>query len=746
MPSGRPRPYTSGVDADVDPAPSPAVRKWQRFLKSADADPGPLDGEWGPQTRAATLAFQRKIGLPETGRIDEATRTRAKRAGFKPAFELRPDTTADVREMRPYFLVPLLEVGTDAGRREVIDAIRAFADDEPFTDVFVLSHGWHRNLFAGVAAYDRLLSRMSSLFRRGVLDAGSAPFSPLFLAFHWHSDTGEDEWFDPAGRRSKTAFLEAAQRSFDRCPGTDEGTFLNDFEDLFSLFAQVSAPDVPSLDPELDANARRLTDALANRYEVRAGANASLPEKVSLAWTCYFEAEARSVLEDQGERAAPSVGFRGAVAALSRFVVAAVGVGALAGFALGGSWRAGLGALESALEAFLSLPGISDVARPVRPYADALEHWLSNLWQGFANSPWHFQALAVLALASVVLAASAGLTSLRWGNASRGSSLPALVAWLPLQLACAAPLLAVSAATFLFRGTLPVVAGLVAAASLWRAPTAWTSWLWAATFLVTLAGLRPSSERMAQGRAPGWTVRDALASVARAPLAWLRAALPADSRYHAVANVLENQMAFFEMQRKGVLAGSEAGGFLDDLLTSCDAVRTARIHLVGHSFGGLVMQNAARTLARKRPGQTPLHSLTLLQSATGTDWFFREEDARKAFRGSIACVFSAYDFANGFYYPFANHARMAAGYVGLHRVGDPPRVPPTLGRGGRLASLVHPPDLRGWLSTRGAQGRPWLLNLDASRMISEGPAAVGGGHDDVFKDDVVHLIWAVSRL
>lgn len=731
---------------NVPSSPSPTVKQWQQFLKQAAVDPGPLDGEWGPLTRHATIAFQQRQGLPATGVVDGATRSRAKDVGFKPTFALKPDTSLDLREMRPYFLVPLLEVGDDDARRQVVEDIVAFAAGEPFTDLFVLSHGWHRNLFTGVAAYDRLLSRMSALFRRGVLDNEGRPFSPLFLAFHWHSDTGEDGWFDPAGRRSKSSFLEAARAAFDRCAGVDEGTFLNDFEDLFSLFSQVSAPDVPSLDPKMDATARRLTDALAERYDVKSGGNASLPEKVALAWTCYFESEGRKVLEDQGERAASAVGFRGAVAATVKFVVAAAGIAALAGLAVGRDWRPVLAGLSAAGEWLFSLPGIELLARPARPLASTVWDFLAVAWAEFATRPWHYQALAVLAVAALTLAGAAALTALRRGKASQGSSLQAVLAWAPLQLACAAPLLAMSLLTFLFRAALPLVLGVVAIASLWQAPTSVSSWVWGALFVAAIAAVRPSPERMTDGRPPGPTLRDALAALARAPVSWLRAALPADSRYHAIANVVENQLAFYEMQRKGVLAGDQAGAFLETLLAECPAVKSAKIHLIGHSFGGLVMQNAARNLALKHPESKPLHTMTLIQSATGSNWLFREERVRRAFAGAIACIYSAYDFANGFYYPFANHGRMAAGYVGLYRVGDPDRTPPTLGQEGRLASLVHPPDLRGWLSESGPQDRPWLLNLDASRMIYEGSAAVGGGHDDLFKDDVVHLIWAVSRL
>lgn len=64
---------------------------------------------------------------------------------------------------------------------------------------------------------------------------------------------------------------------------------------------------------------------------------------------------------------------------------------------------------------------------------------------------------------------------------------------------------------------------------------------------------------------------------------------------------------------------------------------------------------------------------------------------------------------------------------------------------------MTPPPLEDWLrelraARQSGKDGPFLLNLDASRLISEGNAALGGGHNDIFKDDVVNLIWAVTQL
>ena len=51
------------------PANSGLVRDVQLALSNKGFDPGPVDGKPGKKTRAAVRAFQRSIGLPESGKI-----------------------------------------------------------------------------------------------------------------------------------------------------------------------------------------------------------------------------------------------------------------------------------------------------------------------------------------------------------------------------------------------------------------------------------------------------------------------------------------------------------------------------------------------------------------------------------------------------------------------------------------------------------------------------------------------------
>jgi len=57
----------------IYPKGSEKVRLVQEALKKAGYDPGPIDGKFGPLTSRALREFQKDVGLPVTGKIDEKT-------------------------------------------------------------------------------------------------------------------------------------------------------------------------------------------------------------------------------------------------------------------------------------------------------------------------------------------------------------------------------------------------------------------------------------------------------------------------------------------------------------------------------------------------------------------------------------------------------------------------------------------------------------------------------------------------
>ena len=78
--------------AGVHAASDPAVEETQRRLAERGFDPGRIDGAMGWRTRGALRQFQRSAGLPDTGRIDDATR---KALGLKPLPTARTAPEAD---------------------------------------------------------------------------------------------------------------------------------------------------------------------------------------------------------------------------------------------------------------------------------------------------------------------------------------------------------------------------------------------------------------------------------------------------------------------------------------------------------------------------------------------------------------------------------------------------------------------------------------------------------------------------
>jgi len=61
----------------------------------------------------------------------------------------------------------------------------------------------------------------------------------------------------------------------------------------------------------------------------------------------------------------------------------------------------------------------------------------------------------------------------------------------------------------------------------------------------------------------------------------------------------------------------------------------------------------------------------------------------------------------------------------------------------KLSTLVWPPQLQ-YPPHKAPAAR--VINFDLSRMVYEGPIATGGGHSDIYKDDVLHLLWAACEI
>ena len=80
----------------VKPGGSDRVRDVQRRLRQLGYRPGPVDGLFGPRTRAATLWFQFKHGLATTGRVNRPTLSVLQaRSNHEPLRTKRPKPSSD---------------------------------------------------------------------------------------------------------------------------------------------------------------------------------------------------------------------------------------------------------------------------------------------------------------------------------------------------------------------------------------------------------------------------------------------------------------------------------------------------------------------------------------------------------------------------------------------------------------------------------------------------------------------------
>jgi len=744
------------------------IKEKQRKLQTLGFYHRQIDGVEGPHTKEAMREFEQQSGgMDLDSDVD---------VGVDDRYWPNADS---VQRSRPYYMLTVLPrpepgrheaaklasnpIGIGKSRAELAEKaivmaaqarercrqqrdtiIEALEKKQP-TDIFVLSHGWHRNFFVAISAYDRLVSRFIGLLRRDRLNAPKG-FKPFFICLHWHSDPGEDSMVDPSGRRDKDAFIAAALTAFDPVGSEHHSTMesaqaglLNLLEDLYEIFTYTGSPGLSKLPPNLKKKADELAVKMPSVCRLRDTLTAAepgdvLPELICMAWRCYDESKAARVLMDQSEQPGAFMQPAQAISALINFAIGTAGLVAIissfngkfqaAGAMIAKAWAGSVGsAINSICGPLLALSVVVQFA--IFSIASAAIGWLILK----AVIAWRYDEREDEGAKSLPIAAVAG--------------------WTLLQIPALFPLLIYSLLTYVFEPFwLPLIA--LALPDIGPYHLIYAGWIIISLIIATAIGNKRTAvglfnERTANGSVPGSamaTIRAALAKLANDPGDMLTHAVAKDSSVRGWAAALQAQLAFYTMQVRGVEAGWDAGKDLAGILKTIEAGRPgrARIHLIGHSFGGLVISNIVDYF--KRNTQVRIESQVLVEAAIASTWYSGAsgmvDGDDPEITGLLACIYSSYDTANGFYYPLSNKGRMAAGSVGLFSVGAAGRKPDVLGKGGIFASLVHPPLIEPLTGVK-----PFIVNLDASRIIFEGPVAAGGGHDDVFKDDVVYLVWAL---
>ncbi|MDQ4137734.1 MAG: hypothetical protein M3116_02655 [Actinomycetota bacterium] len=209
------------------------------------------------------------------------------------------------------------------------------------------------------------------------------------------------------------------------------------------------------------------------------------------------------------------------------------------------------------------------------------------------------------------------------------------------------------------------------------------------------------------------------------------------------------QLTFWTMKDRARVFGETGGSAL--LREIQRAAPRARVHVMGHSFGTIVVSAAVRGPGeRPKPPLRPVESMFLVQGAVSL-WAFSPEvpesvgGGRGYFAdllrpefvaGPIIATRSKWDYAVGKYYPLA--VRMARQYL----LGETPKYGGIGTFGIQGAGARELPSATSAVGDAGfREGK--VFNLDASEVITrlEGPA---GAHSDIAHRQLGRVAWAAA--
>ena len=211
------------------------------------------------------------------------------------------------------------------------------------------------------------------------------------------------------------------------------------------------------------------------------------------------------------------------------------------------------------------------------------------------------------------------------------------------------------------------------------------------------------------------------------------------------------QLSFWAMKDRGRRIGEAAGSRLLRALQDAGTANGVRFHLIGHSFGCIVVSAMLKGSVATADAPLPVDSMSLIQGALSI-WsfcaqvpdadragYFREIVAGNKVRGPMLMTQSRYDTAVGKLYPIAAGA---AGQV-TFAPGQWPKYG-ALGafgaRGLQLACQDQP--LRAVDEAYDFEPET-IHNLEASSYICEG-AGFSGAHNDIARPEVAHAVWQAA--
>jgi hypothetical protein len=207
------------------------------------------------------------------------------------------------------------------------------------------------------------------------------------------------------------------------------------------------------------------------------------------------------------------------------------------------------------------------------------------------------------------------------------------------------------------------------------------------------------------------------------------------------------------MKNRGRKLGETAGfKLLKSMMEAVPAGRDVRFHLMGHSFGCIVVASMIHGPNGTGVLPRPVSSLTLVQGATSL-WgfcnaipdvnkpgYFRRIIDENKVSGPIVTTQSKRDTAVGRFYPVAAGVALQVDFA----VGQFPKYG-GLGAFGIQGPGLNLHDLQIADAAHDYHFQPQhVYNLECTGVIKDGSGA-SGAHSDIAKPEVAHAMWEAVR-
>ncbi len=212
------------------------------------------------------------------------------------------------------------------------------------------------------------------------------------------------------------------------------------------------------------------------------------------------------------------------------------------------------------------------------------------------------------------------------------------------------------------------------------------------------------------------------------------------------------QFSYWKMKQRARKIGE--GGMHDFVAQLMTLAPHTRFHLMGHSFGTIVVSGILGGPNASQPLPRPVDSVALIQGAVSL-WafgdrvqnssrkgYFNPMIHRAAVRGPVIVSMSVHDRAVGTLYPWAS----AVSFNDASFDPDEPEKLPFYGAIGRFGICGLPgAGTREMLDENGQYGfEPGrIYNLQASRYICKG-GGFAGAHSDIDGPQVAHALWQAA--